>query len=98
MEMNYTKNPGYFDLALDTYKAIKYYYRGENWEGYSFPQSFVKDFTHYYHFPFNESYPIFYVAILFTLARYCFEFLICKVFTKYENSVNLSFLAINFTF
>ena len=83
--MNYTKNPGYIDLVADTYTAIKYYYREENWKGYTFPQGFLNEFLYYYHFPIKDSYPIVYIGLLFTLVRYIFELFICKV-----NSVNQS--------
>lgn len=80
--MNYTKNPGYIDLVVDSYKAVNYYYREDNWNGYKFPQGLIAEFTRYYQFPINESLPIVYIAILCTLTRYLFELIICKVIIK----------------
>lgn len=76
---SYTTSPGYGDLVYDMYKAMEWYYRAENWEGYTFPQSFFDDFMHFYKFPLEEAWPIFYIAIIFTALRYFFEICICGV-------------------
>jgi hypothetical protein len=76
---SYTTSPGYVDLVFDMYTACSWYYRADNWGNYTFPQSFFDDFAYYYKFPFEESYPIYYIAIIFTFARYFFEFAIANV-------------------
>ena len=67
------------DLFSGMYQAIRWHYREENWQNYTFPQGLVDDFNKYYLFPIEQSYPIVYIAVLFTLARYFFEIAICKV-------------------
>jgi len=78
MNFSYTTNPGYIDLFKGMYQAIRWHYREENWQNYTFPQGLVDDFNKYYLFPLEQSYPIVYIAILFTLARYIFELAFCK--------------------
>lgn len=90
MNFSYTTNPGYLDLAHDTYRAIRWHYRADNWNDYTFPASFFHDFKRYYFFPLKDSYPIFYIAILFTILRYLFEFVICKPLIKFINIDNKS--------
>jgi hypothetical protein len=83
-DFSYEENPGYLDLITGVYKSAGWYYRKENWgDDYSFPTSFFADFKHYYFFKFEESYPIYFWAILFTVLRYLFEFVICKVSNKF---------------
>lgn len=83
IDFGYTLNPGYIDLVYDAYKCMEWYYRPSNWEGYTFPQGFIDDFRKFYFFPFNESYPIFYIAFIFTIIRYFFELVICKKLIKW---------------
>lgn len=77
--MNYSSEPNYYDLIVDTYRAAKWYYRDDNWRGYSFPSGFVSEFQRLFVFPLSDAYPIVFIAVLFTLVRYLFEYLICKV-------------------
>lgn len=77
--MNFSTNPSYKDLVLDTYKAIKWYCRDDNWIGFKFPGSFISEFKRLFHFPLSESVAIIYIALLFTIVRYLFEFFLCKV-------------------
>lgn len=79
IDYGYTQNPGYVDLVVGIYKNVKWYYRFEKWKNYSFPHDLVADLTDNYNFPLHEAYPIFYVAILFTIVRYIFEFFFGKV-------------------
>ena len=79
MNFSYTTNPGYMDLFVGFYKSVTWYYRADNWGDYSFPMSFFKEFRHYYFFKLEEALPMIYIAILFTIMRYAFERLFCKV-------------------
>lgn len=63
MNFSYTENPGYLDLITGMYDGMKWYYRYDNWQNYSFPAGFISDFRKYYFFPLQESYPIFYLSI-----------------------------------
>lgn len=88
MNFSYTTNPGYLDLIFDMIGAIRWHYRAENMVGYKFPSGFFEDFKRYYVFPLEESLPIFYLAIVFTIFRYAFEFFFCKPLIariKFEN-------------
>lgn len=69
----YTNNPGYVDLVRDTYRTIKWHYRDEAWGNYTFPASFFHDFNYFFSFPIKDTYPIFYIAIIFTIIRYTFN-------------------------
>ena len=42
MNFSYTTNPGYTDLVTGLYGAMKWYYRSDNWENYTFPDGFIK--------------------------------------------------------
>ena len=42
MNFSYKTNPGYLDLVCDMHKVIKWHYRSENWDNYTFPDGFVK--------------------------------------------------------
>jgi hypothetical protein len=79
IDFGYSTNPGYYDLIHDAWTCIGWYYRPDNWKNYSFPADFISDFKYYYFFPFDESYPIYYIALIFTIIRYFFELVICKV-------------------
>ncbi|CAF0836893.1 unnamed protein product [Brachionus calyciflorus] len=83
MNFSYTENPGYIDLLVGMYRGMRWYYREENWGNYTFPASFFDDFRKYYHFKLEESYPILYIAIIFTLVRYVFELGICRPIVNY---------------
>lgn len=83
MNFSYTSSPGYVDLAGDMYKAIRWHYREDNWNNYTFPQGFIDDFTKYYHFPMVEAIPILVIAVAFTFMRYFFEICICNPFVKW---------------
>ncbi len=79
MNFSYTTSPGYVDLVGDMYKAIRWHYRAENWNNYTFPQGFIDDFNKYYNFPLVESIPILVIGVVFTFARYFFNIFICNV-------------------
>lgn len=79
----YSLNPSYYDLIVDTYKSVKYYYREDNWKGYTFPLGFITEFKRLFYFPLNETYSILVIAILFTIIRYFFETSICKPLVKW---------------
>ena len=79
MNFSYTTNPGYWDLVYDTYRAIRWHYRPDNWDNYTIPYSFVHDVRRFYNSPHDEILPVIYITVLFTLARYAFEIFICKV-------------------
>lgn len=83
MNFSYTTSPGYVDLATDMYKAIRWHYRPENWGDYTFPQGFFDDFMYYYKFPLVDALPIFYIGIIFTIARYFFEICLCRPFVNW---------------
>lgn len=77
---NYSLDPTYSDLIVDAIKAVKWYYREDNWFGCNtFPYGFVDEFKHLFHFPLHEVYYIVYIAVFFTLIRYLFEYQVCKV-------------------
>jgi len=63
---------------LDFIPAMQWYYSPEMMKDYNFPADFITDFLKFYKFPLEESYPIYYIAIMFTVARYAFEILLCK--------------------
>ena len=75
----YTDNPGYVDLFRDTYRAMSWHYRPDAMVNYTFPTDFFTDFNYYYSFPISNTYPIFYIAIVFTLLRYAFNKLLSDV-------------------
>lgn len=79
MNFTYTENPSYLDLGVGIFRAVRWHYRPDNWVGYSFPSSFFADFKKYYYFPLEETLPIFYWSVIFTLARYFFEICVCRV-------------------
>lgn len=78
----YTDNPGYVDLFRDTYRAMKWHYRPDAMANYTFPNDFFTDFNYYYSFPASNTYPIFYIAIVFTLLRYAFNKILSDVSFK----------------
>ena len=82
MNFTYTTNPGYTDLFYDLFKAIQWHYREENWGDYKFPEGFFYDMKRYFNSPLDESYPVLYIAIVFTIIRHGFETLLCKVCIK----------------
>lgn len=82
IDFGYTTNPGYIDLVVGAFKAIKWHYRLDNWENYTFPQTFIQDFSKYYRFPYEEILSTVYLVIGFTLVRYIFEIFFCKVELK----------------
>lgn len=90
MNFSYTTSPGYLDLVGDMYSAMRWYYREDSWNGYTFPQGFIDDFTKYYHFPLSEAIPIMIIAIIFTFARYFFEICICNPFVNWLQIDNKS--------
>ena len=79
IDLGYTENPGYLDLVVGVYKNVKWYYRFDKWTNYTFPNDLVSDLVDNYSFPIPETYPIFYIAVIFTLVRYMFEYFIGKV-------------------
>lgn len=83
MNFSYTSNPGYLDLVLDMYTSVRWVYSEEIWQNYTFPEDFYSDFRKYYKFPLEESYPILYIAIFFTIVRYIFELGLCKVIVNF---------------
>ena len=42
MNFSYTTNPSYVDLVSGMYKAMRWHYRADNWDGYTFPNGFFK--------------------------------------------------------
>lgn len=78
-QFSYTNNPRYVDLFNEIYNLTCWYYRKDNWQNYSFPGSFVKDFKKYYYFKLEEAYPICYWIIFFTVIRYFLELKFLKV-------------------
>lgn len=82
MNLAYSTDPGYNDLFFDLFKALTYYYRAENWGDYKFPQSFFHDIRRYFNSPFDDCYPVLYIALFFTILRYVFEIFICKVIKR----------------
>jgi hypothetical protein len=81
-QMNFTTyktNPGYNDLIFDLVKAVRWYYRDENWGDYKFPQSFFHDIKRYFNLPYDACYPVLYIGLFFTILRYAFEIVFCKV-------------------
>ncbi|CAF3032443.1 unnamed protein product [Rotaria socialis] len=80
---NFTATPNYIDLIIGIWNTISWYYKPYMWRDYSFPHSFVEDFTRHFYFPVNQVYYIVYIAIFITLLRYLFENFICKPFVNW---------------
>jgi hypothetical protein len=76
---NFTLTPNYLDLVKGIWNTISWYYASPMWHDYTFPHSFIDEFTRHFYFPLNQVYYIVYIAIFITLLRYLFERLICKV-------------------
>jgi len=76
---NFTTTPNYIDLITGIWNVISWYYKPRMWNNYTFPQSFIEDFTKHFHFPIHEIYYIVYIAIFITILRYLFEKFLCKV-------------------
>jgi len=76
---NFTTTPNYIDLVVGIWNGISWYYRPHMWDNYTFPRSFIEDFTEHFYFPVHEIYYIIYIAIFITILRYLFEKFICKV-------------------
>lgn len=85
INFGYTTNPGYIDLVVGAYKAIRWHYRFEdnNWENYTFPMTFMQELSQFYRFPYEELLSTFYLVVGFTLVRYLFEIFVCKVNIKF---------------
>jgi hypothetical protein len=79
MNFSYSENPGYVDLVVGMYNAVRWHYRADSWGNYTFPAGFIADFRKYYHFPAHEMLPILYWSIIFTVFRYAFEWFVCTV-------------------
>lgn len=77
---NFTLTPNYIDLVKDIWSTIRWYYSPYMWRGYTFPDSFIDEFTRHFYFPINQVYYIIYIAIFITLLRYSFERFLCKVY------------------
>jgi hypothetical protein len=77
--MSFTTNPGYYDLVHDLYTSVTWFYRKENWQNYTFPQSFFDDFKKYYQFEHDDYFTIIYIGIIITIIRYLFELYLCNV-------------------
>ncbi|CAF0754186.1 unnamed protein product [Didymodactylos carnosus] len=75
---NFSMNPTYVDLVTGLWNTMAWYYAPHMWTNYTFPQSFVDDFTQHFYFPLHEITYIIYVAIFITLLRSAFESYICK--------------------
>ena len=77
--MAYKTDPGFLDLYQDVSVAAELYFRPENWQNYTFPESFFDDVQKQY-FVENSDYAIIIaIAIVTTALRYIFEYAICKV-------------------
>lgn len=74
--LRYTTNPGYSDIFVDAFAAIKTHFFEKDWGNYS---SLIDEFKRVGCPKYQELYPVVYIAIIFTIARYFFEFVICKV-------------------
>jgi hypothetical protein len=69
---NFTLSPNYLDLITGLWNAISWYYKPSMWHNYTFPRSFIEDFTRHFYFPLNQVYYIISIAILITILRYLF--------------------------
>jgi hypothetical protein len=72
-------NPGYSDLVVDFYKAFVWSYRDAEIKNYSFPSGFVSDFKLLYRFEVSDYLSIIAWGVIFTLIRFVFESVVCKV-------------------
>ena len=77
--MSFTSNPGYYDLIHDLYTSLKWFYRPDMMQNYSFPKSLIDDFQKYYFFEHDDYFLIIYIAIIITIIRYIFELYLCNV-------------------
>ena len=66
---NFTTSPNYIDLILGIRNVLSWYYRSHMWRGYTFPRSFIEDFTRHFYFPLHEVCYIVYITIIITLLR-----------------------------
>ena len=86
LRLSYTINPGYLDLFANSYRALQFHCRAENWpKNYSFPYSFFDDLKMHFHLTLLEAIAIISWSIAFTGVRYFFETLICKPMIKSLN-------------
>ena len=51
---NFTLSPNYIDLVKGIWTTISWYYAPQMWRGYTFPRSFIDEFTRHFYFP-NQS-------------------------------------------
>ena len=72
----YTTNPGYSDILVDGFAAIKTHFFEKDWGNYT---SLANEFKRVGCPHYEEAWPVVYIAIVFTIARYFFEYIICKV-------------------
>lgn len=84
---SYNENPGYYDLTVGVYRSTKWLFGQDQMKNYTFPNDFVSQINDNFDFPFDDLYPIFYFTVLFTAARYLFEFCICKVCLKLDDAI-----------
>lgn len=75
---NFTLSPNYLDLVKGIWNTISWYYAPRMWQDYTFPNSFIDEFTQHFYFPMKQVYYIVYIAIVITIIRYLFERFICK--------------------
>ncbi len=80
MNSSHNDNPGYVDLAVDFYKALKWMFRDAKTKDYHFPSSFVSDFKLLYRCEISDYLSIVAWAVIFTVIRFIFESCICKVY------------------
>jgi hypothetical protein len=87
---NFTLSPNYIDLVKGIWTTISWYYAPQMWRGYTFPRSFIDEFTRHFYFPINQIYYILYIAIFITILRYLFERFVCKVCYNKEQEFQLN--------
>ncbi|CAF1088995.1 unnamed protein product [Rotaria sordida] len=80
---NFTLTPNYIDLIIGIWTAMSWYYRPYMWRNYTFPRSFIEDFTRHFYFSIHQVCYIVYIAIFITILRYLFENIICKPFVNW---------------
>ncbi len=79
MKSSYSNNPSYFDLFLGYFEVLNWWYGPKMMKEYSFPMSFFAEFRKLFYIELHETEAIFLWSIFFTICRFFFERIICKV-------------------
>lgn len=79
MNFNYTRNPGYIDLVVNSYRALKWHHsfaHYDNWQDWT-KQSLI-NIRRQFHLSFEDLTLIVYWSIGFTILRYLYHYISSK--------------------